>query len=393
MVRDDLQLRQLLEHLREHQARHERAGLVRPAEEPVDLVLRLLFARIIGELRGARRMHPDRQVVLLRHALENGKELGLVHRPFVHFDEDMNAFRAEHPLRAVLLLEADFSSVHGQQGDEGGKKRRVRLHDLGHAVVREARQRRTLVLIGQEFDRRQRQRQHLLVTRPALHHLDALFQIPEHRDVQPALDVRGERRLRRGDLLHALEEGGWKDVRKDVQLRLGSLHSSFTPAMVASSRQRAASARITRPKASPASGSVTSCPMSITRFLKSADCVTAGTSRVSRSIGSRGVPAGTKTPNSAPSTKSPTPASAIVGTSGICGERAPPVITMAFTCAALMRPAAVAMPVTSISIWPETTSAMPAPPPLYGTCVRTTLKRLAKSSPMRCGLEPMPGEP
>src|SRR5207247_5151458 len=129
---------------------------------------------------------------------------------------------------------------------------------------------------AQKLDRGHRQRQHLLVAGPSLHHLDALVEIPQHRDVHPALERRSEAGIALGDALHPLEVLERKDVRKDVQFSFG--HSSFTPAMVASSRQRAASARITRPKASPASGSVTSCPMSITRFLNSAACATTGTS-------------------------------------------------------------------------------------------------------------------
>jgi hypothetical protein len=72
---------------------------------------------------------------------------------------------------------------------------------------------------------RHRQREHLLVAREALHHLDAPVEVPEHRNVHPALELRRERRVALGDLLHALEVREREDVRKDVELEvLGCFH-------------------------------------------------------------------------------------------------------------------------------------------------------------------------
>src|SRR6266436_6254335 len=390
MVSDDAQLRQPVEHAREHEPRHEGAGLVRPAEQPPDLVPGLRLGRVIGELRGARRMHPDRQAVPVRHALEDREELRLVERPAVDVGEDLDALRAELADGAVHLLERGRHVVHRQRGDEGRELPGVLSHDLSHAVVRQPRQLGGLLGVSQELDGRHRQGQDLLVLGEALHHAHALVEVPQHRDMHPALELRRERRVPLGDLLHPLEVRLRKDVRKNVEFQH---YSSFTPAMVESSLQRAASSRMLRPKASPSSGSVSSWPMSTRRLLKSGLREIAGSSRDSRSITSPGVAAGVKTPNNAPRTKSSTPASAIVGTSGTSGERAPPVMTSALTWPALTRPTEVAMPVISISICPDTTSAMPAPPPLYGTCVMLSLKRCANSSPIRCGLEPTPGEP
>src|SRR5882762_6892325 len=353
MVSDDAQLRQLVEHAGEHEPRHEGAGLVGPAEQPPDLVLGLRLGRVIGELRGARRMHPYRQAVLVRHALENREELRLVERPAVDVGEDLDALRAELADGAVHLLERRRHVVHRQRGDEGRELPGVLPHDLRHAVVRQPRQLGGLLGTSEELDGRHRQGQDLLVLGEALHHAHALVEVPQHRDMHPALELRRERRVPLGDLLHPLEVRLRKDMRKNVEFQH---YSSFTPAMVESSLQRAASARMLRPKASPSSGSVSSWPMSTRRLLKS---------------GLR----------------------EIAGTSGTSGERAPPVMTSALTWPALMRPTEVAMPVISISICPDTTSAMPAPPPLYGTCVRLSLKRCANSSPIRCGLEPTPGEP
>src|SRR5437879_576380 len=387
---DDAQLRQPVEHAGEHEPRHEGAGLVGPAEQPPDLVLGLRLGRVVGELRGARRMHPDRQAVLVRHALEDREELRLVERPAVDVGEDLDALGAELADGAVHLLERGGDVIHRQRGDEGRELPGVLLHDLGHAVVRQPGQLGGLLGTSQKLDGGHRQGQDLPVLGEALHHAHALVQVPQHRNVHPALELGRERRVPLGDLLHPLEVRLRKDVRKDVELQH---YSSFTPAMAERSVPRAASARMLRPKASPSSGSVSSWPMSTSRLLKSRLREIAGSSRDSRSSASLGVPAGAKIPNNAPSTKSCTPASAIVGTSGTSGERAAPVMTSALTWPALMRPTEVAMPVISISICPDPTSVMPAPPPLYGTCVMSSLKRCANSSPIRCGLEPTPGEP
>ena len=99
------------------------------------------------------------------------------------------------------------------------------LDDLVHPVVREARELRGLVLVAEELDRRHRQRQHLLVAGPALHHADTLVEVPQHRDVHPALERGGEARIALGDALHPLEVRRGKDVGKDVELLLGFGHA------------------------------------------------------------------------------------------------------------------------------------------------------------------------
>src|SRR5881396_3193407 len=258
-------------------------------------------------------MHPDRQAVPVRHALEDREELRLVERPAVDVGDDLDAPGAELADGAVHLLERGGDVVHRQRGDEGRELPGVLLHDLRHAVVRQPGQLGGLLGASQKLDGRHRQGQDLPVLGEALHHAHALVQVPQHRNVHPALELRRERRVPCGDLLHPLEVRLRKDVRKNVELQH---YSSFTPAMVESSLQRAASARMLRPKASPSSGSVSSWPMSTRRLLKSGLREMAGSSRDSRSITSFGAAAGVKTPNNAPRTKSSIPASAIVGTSG-----------------------------------------------------------------------------
>ena len=114
-------------------------------------------------------------------------------------------FRAELADGAVHLLERGRDVVHRQRRDEAREEVGVLLHDLGHPVVREARELRGFVLAAEELDRRHRQREHLLVAGPALHHADALVEVPKHRDVHPALERRGEARIALGDALHPLE--------------------------------------------------------------------------------------------------------------------------------------------------------------------------------------------
>src|SRR5207253_1938647 len=114
---------------------------------------------------------------------------------------------------------------HRQDGEEARKERRVPGDDLGHAVVREARELGRLAIAAQEFDRRHRQRQHLLVARPALHHLDSPPEVPQHRDVHPALERRRQALIAFGDFLHPLEVLEREDVRKNVELAFGRFHA------------------------------------------------------------------------------------------------------------------------------------------------------------------------
>ena len=139
-------------------------------------------------------MHPDRQVVLLRHALEDREELGLVERPAVDVGEDLDALaRRARRWRGPSPPATPATLFIGSEATKHGKQVRVLRDDLGHAVVGEARELGGLSGAAEELDRRHRERQHLLVARAALHHLDALVQVPEHRDVHPALELRGER--------------------------------------------------------------------------------------------------------------------------------------------------------------------------------------------------------
>ena len=95
---------------------------------------------VVGARRRARRVHPDRQVVRVRHALEHREELRLVERPPVDAGADLDAARAERSDRAVHLLERRGHVVHRQRGDEGRKFLRPFAAHLRHAVVGDARE-------------------------------------------------------------------------------------------------------------------------------------------------------------------------------------------------------------------------------------------------------------
>ena len=95
VMRDDLELRQLVVDAGIDQPRHRRARLVGPAEDEPDLVLRLRLAGIVGEIGAADRMDPHRQVVLAPCAWKIGRNCGAEERLAEHVGEDLDAARAE----------------------------------------------------------------------------------------------------------------------------------------------------------------------------------------------------------------------------------------------------------------------------------------------------------
>ena len=91
---DDLEVRQLVEKSGIDQPRHAGRGLVGPAEAEPDLVLGRLLAGVVGKIRAAHRMHPDRQIVL-DHAPEDRPEFRRAQRLAGDIGEDLDAARAE----------------------------------------------------------------------------------------------------------------------------------------------------------------------------------------------------------------------------------------------------------------------------------------------------------
>src|SRR6185369_13479363 len=112
-----------------------------------------------------------------------------------------------------------------------------------------------------------------------------------------------------------------------------------------------------------------------------------------RSTTSLGMPFGPTMPNQAVVSKPGNPDSAMVGTSGIAGDRLAVVTASArtrpdFTCGT-----AVAIWSNNISIWPPITSVMAAALPLYGTCLMSALVVSLNNSHARCCEVPLPPEP
>src|SRR5690349_17152675 len=93
MMHDQLETRIVVDRLGEDEARHRGRGLVRPAERPPDSVQRLLLVEIVGEVRAARRMDPDR-LAELRHGGEELCVFGPVERLAVDVGVGLHAERA-----------------------------------------------------------------------------------------------------------------------------------------------------------------------------------------------------------------------------------------------------------------------------------------------------------
>src|SRR3989442_682871 len=175
VVRDDREVRVTVEEPREDQTRHRGGRLVGPAERPPDVVARPLLPGVVGEDRGPRRVEPDRQPAR-RHTVEERRPLGLVERPPVDVGEDLDAGGAEPVDGAVDLSQGGVGVVHRQGGDEAGEAVGMLRDQLGHAVVREARQRRGRVRAGERLDRRRREREDLDVTLVPVHDPEALLE-------------------------------------------------------------------------------------------------------------------------------------------------------------------------------------------------------------------------
>ena len=136
--------RQLVEQAGIDQPRHAGARLVGPAEGEPDLVLRRLLARVIGKLRAAHRMHPDRQVVL-DHAVEDRAEFRRAERLAGHVGEDLDALGAEaRSSRDRSRASAASRLFIGSDAMKVGKRSRMPPAELRQPVIGEARQLRRL---------------------------------------------------------------------------------------------------------------------------------------------------------------------------------------------------------------------------------------------------------
>src|SRR5580692_13011082 len=94
MVRDDFDFGEAIEYAGENHAGHKNTRLVRPAENPPQLVFRFFLGLIIGEARTARRMDPDRHIEFGRF-LKDRKEIGLIERAAIYVGENLHADSAK----------------------------------------------------------------------------------------------------------------------------------------------------------------------------------------------------------------------------------------------------------------------------------------------------------
>ena len=91
--------------------------------------------------------------------------------------------------------------------------------ELGHPVVREARELRRLVRARERLDRWRREGEDLDVAVVPVHDPESLLEVHQHRDLAYAL-LHVE--IPPGDLEHPLEEPLREDVREDVDLHRAS---------------------------------------------------------------------------------------------------------------------------------------------------------------------------
>ena len=167
------------------------------------------------------------------HLLEDRREFRIVERAAVDVGEDLDAAGAQGLDRALHLLERRLDVVHRHRGDEAGEALRVLGDDLRHAVIGDARQLGRALGRGDEFDRRHRQGEDLLIVAEFLHQPQARIEVVEHGDVGPA----PHRRLVGNDLDHLVEIGFREDVREDVDLAHGGILAWRAGAGLLGSRQ------------------------------------------------------------------------------------------------------------------------------------------------------------
>jgi len=88
-------------------------------------------------------------------------------------------------------------------------------HQLGEAVVRDARDLRRELRAAELLDRRVGEREHLLQAVELVHHAQALVHVPERRHLGKGL----HRRVVRHELPHAVEDLPRHEVVEDVDHR------------------------------------------------------------------------------------------------------------------------------------------------------------------------------
>ena len=151
-----------------------------------------------------------------RRRLEQRPEPGVIEWKAVDIREDLHAERAELRHRPLELGDTFLGVIERQRRDEPGEPMRVRLHRVGHRIVRQASEVDGRLPIGVDrFDRRRRQRQHLAIVRAEfLEAAEAHVEIVKERNMEPPFD----RAAVDDDFLQTLEKSFREDVIEDVDL-------------------------------------------------------------------------------------------------------------------------------------------------------------------------------
>ncbi len=175
-----------------------------------NLVFRFLLGEIVGVVRAARRMHPDRLAELV-HGGEERLELRVVERPLVDVGIDLHTERAELVDGALGLARTGIRRGQRDLRHPPGEMVRTLTAQIGEAVIDDARILVDLVGGGHALERRLRIGQDLRIVRKGVDHL------------QPYVEI-----VDRGHLAHALADvpvvAGHQDIVEELlrdEVRIG----------------------------------------------------------------------------------------------------------------------------------------------------------------------------
>ncbi len=215
VVCQDLELRHPVQHPRQHDPRHRRAGLVRPAEGPPNLVAGFVFGRVVGHLLAARGVQEDRPVEALG-GLEDRLELRVVQRRAVDVGVELHADGAavgrEQPLE---LGHGGVGRVHRQGGQKAGEAVAVARDQVGQAVVGQPREVGHRLGAAHRLQRRHPQRDHLPVVVEPVHDAEPLVEVI---DAGNALHAGVDVAAGAVEVLHPVPEAGGEEVVERVKV-------------------------------------------------------------------------------------------------------------------------------------------------------------------------------
>ena len=115
MMRQNIQLRKLIQNAAEHEPRHRNRGFIGPAEGPPDLVFRFLFAGVVGQFKGAARGMQKHHLAGFRGDFEHRTKLRQIKRLAVDVRVQLNAACAIG--ESALKLLGGVLGIHRQRGE------------------------------------------------------------------------------------------------------------------------------------------------------------------------------------------------------------------------------------------------------------------------------------